>query len=102
MLEVGRVMGGDYNWNRAHFGAWVVTSAPLILGMDLQNSTMLDSVIDFVTNPEAIAVNQVRLQIQDSAQIRAVPAKICLFQDASPLAGMGRTSRAPRVERDGR
>eukprot|EP01047_Picozoa_sp_COSAG01_P045555 COSAG01_NODE_4208_length_5240_cov_5.504182_2_plen_71_part_00 len=59
MLEVGAVMGGDYHWNRAMFGAWAVTSAPLILGMDLQNSRVLDSVIDFVTNPEAIAVNQV-------------------------------------------
>ena len=58
MLEVGRVMGGDRNWNRAHFGAWAVTSSPLILGMDLQNSTILDS-MEFVTNPEAIAVNQV-------------------------------------------
>ena len=60
MLEVGRVMAGDRNWNRAHFGAWVVTSSPLILGMDLHNNTIIDSVIEFVTNPEAIAVNQVQ------------------------------------------
>ena len=22
-----------FSWNRAHFGAWVITSSPLILGM---------------------------------------------------------------------
>jgi len=35
MLEVGRIMVNgkmDFNWNRAHFGAWCVVSAPLILG----------------------------------------------------------------------
>jgi len=39
MLEVGRVAepapGTFFTWNRAHFGAWVIVSAPLILGMRL-------------------------------------------------------------------
>ena len=34
MLEVGRVQG-SLEWNRAHFGAWCIISAPLILGIDL-------------------------------------------------------------------
>jgi hypothetical protein len=61
MLEVGRVkIGGKMNfgWNRAHFGAWCVISAPLILGMDLTKQDTLAAVIDIVTNAEAIAVNQ--------------------------------------------
>jgi hypothetical protein len=58
MLEVGRVMGGDYHWNRAHFGAWCVTSSPLVLGLDITNSTILGPVVDIVTNPEAIKINQ--------------------------------------------
>ena len=58
MLEVGRVMDGDFHWNRAHFGAWCVTSAPLVLGVDLHNSSVLNSIIDIVANTEAIAVNQ--------------------------------------------
>ena len=51
-------MGGDYNWNRAHYGAWCVTSSPLVLGMDITNSTILEPVADIVTNPEAIRINQ--------------------------------------------
>ena len=52
------MMDGDFHWNRAHFGAWCVTSAPLVLGADLHNSSVLNSIIDIVANTEAIAVNQ--------------------------------------------
>ena len=45
-------------WNRAHFGAWCVVSSPLILGLDITQPTLLAPVIDIITNPEAIAVNQ--------------------------------------------
>lgn len=62
MLEVGRIKGADGKldvpWNRAHFGAWCVISAPLILGLDLTSTATLAPVIDIVTNEEAIAVNQ--------------------------------------------
>ena len=44
MLEVGMIMKPnadrhaepelDMPWNRAHFGAWCVVSAPLVLGID--------------------------------------------------------------------
>lgn len=56
MLEVGRVQG-SLEWNRAHFGAWCIVSAPLILGLELTKAK-LDPIIDIITNTEAIAVNQ--------------------------------------------
>lgn len=56
--EVGRIVGGSYAWSRAHFGAWCVVSAPLILGLDLSDTPTLASILPFVTNEEAIAVNQ--------------------------------------------
>jgi hypothetical protein len=57
MLEVGRVQG-SLAWNRAHFGAWVITSSPLVLGLDLTEAS-LAPIIDVITNPEALAINQV-------------------------------------------
>lgn len=73
MLEVGR-MPGETGFSgevlatpaaesRAHFGAWVVSSAPLILGASLSlddpsAQVALDSVWGIVTNKEAIAVSQ--------------------------------------------
>jgi len=61
MLEVGRVAapapGTGAEWNRAHFGAWCVTSSPLILGMELTDA-QLQPVLDVIGNTEAIAVNQ--------------------------------------------
>ena len=47
----------DVAWNRAHFGAWCIVSSPLILGLDL-DSPHLEEVVPFITNSEAIAVNQ--------------------------------------------
>jgi hypothetical protein len=61
MLEVGRIQVNgqlDVPWNRAHFGAWCVVSAPLVLGLDLTDSSAVSAVIDIITNREAIAVNQ--------------------------------------------
>ena len=61
MLEVGRVVepvpGSFYSWNRAHFGAWAIISAPLILGLALTDEK-LDPVLDIIGNTEAIAINQ--------------------------------------------
>ena len=60
-VEVGRIaIDGKMHlgWNRAHFGAWCVVSAPLILGMDLTHTPSVAAVIDVITNEEAIAVNQ--------------------------------------------
>ena len=61
VLEVGRIkVDGQMHhaWNRAHFGAWCVVSAPLILGMDVSQRAIVEPVIDIITNKEAISVNQ--------------------------------------------
>ncbi|KAL1524703.1 hypothetical protein AB1Y20_019588 [Prymnesium parvum] len=61
MLEVGQVdspaPGSWYTWNRAHFGAWCIISAPLILGLELTDARLLP-VLDIIGNREAIAINQ--------------------------------------------
>jgi len=64
MLEVG-LIAEPLNasstagaWNRAHFGAWCVISAPLVLGLDLTKREVLQSIVPIVTNKDAIAVNQ--------------------------------------------
>ncbi|CAK0838856.1 unnamed protein product [Prorocentrum cordatum] len=65
MLEVGHPPGGtgerhDFqsarSW-RSHFGAWAVTSSPLILSFDLTNATLMDMAWPFIANPEALRVN---------------------------------------------
>ena len=54
--QVGNM--GDYYEERAHFGAWCIVSAPLILGYDLTNQQVGDRVWDIITNTEALAVSQ--------------------------------------------
>ena len=49
MLEVGNIPQ-QYNasvndMDQSHFSAWVVVSAPLILGFDLTNNTIMDRVV---------------------------------------------------------
>ncbi len=62
MLEVGQVQepmpGTFYSWNRAHFGAWSITSSPLILGLDVTALNKLEPVLDIISNPDAIEVNK--------------------------------------------
>ena len=43
--------------SRANFGAWVISSSPLILGMKLTDTKRLSSVWPIITNQEAIKVN---------------------------------------------
>jgi len=43
---------------RSHFGAWAIVSSPLILSFDLTNSTTMSAVWPFITNLEAIGINQ--------------------------------------------
>mmetsp|Transcript_16316 Transcript_16316/g.37648 ORF Transcript_16316/g.37648 Transcript_16316/m.37648 type:complete len:566 (-) Transcript_16316:24-1721(-) len=56
MMETGRL--ADYFEDRANFGLWAITSSPLILGFDLRNKALLDSLWPVIANPEAIAVSQ--------------------------------------------
>ena len=44
--------------DRSHFGAWVITSSPLILGFDVQDPKDFPGVWDIVTNEMAININQ--------------------------------------------
>jgi len=43
---------------RSHFGAWVISSSPLVLSFDMTNTTTMDAVWPFITNLEAIKINQ--------------------------------------------
>jgi len=71
--------------DRTNFGAWCITSSPLILGMDVTSETALSRVWSIVANTEAIAVNQRwaghpgRLVRQKTKQlpVRYVHAKPC-------------------------
>jgi len=61
-LQVGEsrtmsLSSADLAWNAAHFGAWVVTSSPLILGLEM-TAANLAPIIPIITNPEALAVSQ--------------------------------------------
>merc|ERR1711874_871157 len=59
MLEVGYFQGTHaVTQSRTHFGAWCIVSSPLILGFDVTNGDLMDSMWDIITNEEAIAVNQ--------------------------------------------
>lgn len=44
--------------DRSHFGAWVIVSAPLILGFQLTDEATMDRVWPVVSNTEAIAISQ--------------------------------------------
>ncbi len=46
--------------DRTHFGAWVITSSPLILGYDVTDANATASVWDIIANPETLAISQVR------------------------------------------
>lgn len=56
MMEVGRM--GSHFEDRSHFGAWVITSSPLILGYDLNDEATTDKIWEIISNKEAIAINQ--------------------------------------------
>jgi len=56
MMEVGRM--ATVEEDRSHFGAWVITSSPLILGYDLNDESITDKIWDIISNREAIAIHQ--------------------------------------------
>lgn len=45
--------------SRTHFGAWCISSSPLILSHDLRNKAIADALWPIISNKEAIAINQV-------------------------------------------
>lgn len=56
MLEVGRLASAEED--RAHFGAWIVISAPLILGHDPTQKDETDAIWEIISNRELLAVSQ--------------------------------------------
>ncbi|KAG8463385.1 hypothetical protein KFE25_004896 [Diacronema lutheri] len=62
MLELGCPDGASGALSaaesRAHFGAWCVSSSPLVLSHDLRNATIADALWPLISNKEAIAINQ--------------------------------------------
>ena len=55
MLEVGNP-GLSLTESKAHFSLWCILAAPLMTGNDLRN--MSPEIIEILTNPEVITVNQ--------------------------------------------
>ena len=60
-LEVGCTrqgpLGLNFTESRSHFGMWVVTTSPLILGLDLRDKTATDFAWPIITNTEVLAVH---------------------------------------------
>ena len=87
MLEVGNPPGGTgesplfenpHSW-RAHFGAWLINSSPLILSFDLANATKLNLTWDFITNREALKINSGKSSTHHPCRcVHAAPDPICL------------------------
>jgi alpha-galactosidase len=61
---------------RSHFGAWAVVSSPLILSLDLRNTSLVDRLWPFVANREALAINSVWAGAPGSAFAEASGAKV--------------------------
>ena len=127
-LEVGRIRVAITNadrvnqtelhlpWNRAHFGAWCVVSAPLILGLDLTDNDVLTAVMPIISNGEALEVNQAwaghpgRLIWSTLVGVHGYPAaRRCNASDSSlkqagwawkPLATVDDASASPERTRD--
>ncbi len=82
MLEVG-VAPGLHNGevaltaaeNRAHFSAWAIVSSPLVLSLDVRNSTLMDEMWPLISNTEILGVNAAwagsagALLLEDSARV---------------------------------
>ena len=60
MLEVGRGMSSIED--ETHFGMWCIMSSPLLIGCDL--TTIPDTTLALLKNPELIALNQDPLSLQ--------------------------------------
>ena len=55
MLEVGNG-GMNIDEYKVHFGLWAISKAPLLIGCDVTKITQ--DIIDILTNPEVISINQ--------------------------------------------
>jgi hypothetical protein len=65
--------------SKTHFYAWCVVSSPLILGLDLTNSTNMDRVWPIITNREALAINSA--WVGDAGQLLKEDSKTARMQN---------------------
>jgi alpha-galactosidase len=47
----------NFSEARAHFAAWAIVSAPLVIGFDLSNASTVDFAWPIVSNAEVLAIN---------------------------------------------
>lgn len=59
MLEVGLL--ADAREDRAHFGAWVITSSPLILSHNMTDDTTARRIWKIISNTQALAIHKTGL-----------------------------------------
>lgn len=93
ILQVANAL--SFHESRSHFGAWCVTSSPLVLGFNLTDTTAFEEVYPIISNKLAIEVNQAwaghpgRLvkQSSDSLSVKvahtadaALPDQSCRFE----------------------
>ena len=60
MQEIGNYRGVEplrSDEERTHWGLWSIISAPLILGADLTDQSMMDRIWPTITNTDALAIN---------------------------------------------
>jgi len=68
---------------RTHFSAWAVLAAPLLMGFDLTHAP--DALVELLSNPEVIAVNQDPAGNQASLVVDEGPVQVLV----KPLAARG-------------
>lgn len=84
---------------RTHMSMWCMMAAPLLSGNDVRN--MPDSVLNILTNPEIIAINQDQLGIQGKMVKKEGDCEIWikpLYKGEVALAVMNRGEQAEKVE----
>ena len=63
MLQVGKGKS-TLNQHRTNFISWAIAKAPLLLSVNITElNTSFPSLIELMTNPEVLAINQVRITV---------------------------------------
>lgn len=100
MLEVGNFKGpNNLTESKTHFGGWCIVSAPLILGMDLTDTSNLDAVWPIISNKEAVRClrRQSTHTFGTSALAFIYSLSRGLLSSASAVEHAARTSACARV-----
>ena len=85
--SVGSDVGLSFYEARTHFGAWCITSSPLILSHDLNDEKLEDNIWEIIANNEAISVNQAYMG--DSGSMFLASHKIVNMKGFSDNGVMG-------------